>query len=241
MITLVGVGHVFDISDQVRQVILEQMPGAVCVELDPYRYQALLHPEARRSAPAAYRVLAEFQKRLAREFGGEVGREMLTATEAAREIGAEVLFIDTDASALFTKLWREMPVREKAFLMFSAITGFFLTKSRIERELEKFEEDEEAYLQSFGEQFPTLKRVLIDDRNTLMAARIEKATRNHPEVLAVVGDGHVEGILELLGREDVRVVRLRDLRAMESAKPEEASKGNAEVSIRFDYSSENFT
>ncbi|NYT16361.1 MAG: hypothetical protein GKC02_10475, partial [Methanomassiliicoccales archaeon] len=35
MITLVGVGHVFQISAQVRRVIYEKRANAVCVELDP--------------------------------------------------------------------------------------------------------------------------------------------------------------------------------------------------------------
>jgi len=211
MIILVGVGHVFNISDQVRGLIVKHMPRVVCIELDPGRYEALVHPDKQRKVSVTYRLLAQFQRRMAREFGAEVGNEMLSAAETAREIGADVLLIDADASALFMKLWRGMSAKERIYLMFSAMTGFFVTRSRVEKELEKFEENEERYLQQIGEQFPTLKKVLIDDRNRLMATRIESASQRYADVLAVIGDGHIEGVSKLLSGVDVQVYRLREL------------------------------
>ena len=41
MIILLGVGHVFDIADQVKGLIERERPDAVCVELDRARYQIL--------------------------------------------------------------------------------------------------------------------------------------------------------------------------------------------------------
>jgi pheromone shutdown protein TraB len=236
MITLVGVGHVFNISEQVRQIIFSQRPKVVCVELDPHRYETLRNPEAARSMPIMYRMLAEVQKRMAREFGGEVGMEMIAATEAAKEIGAVVEFIDDDAVAIFERLWKEMPVKEKVCLMFSAITGFFMTKGRIEKELERFEENGEDYLRLFGEQFPTIKRMLIDDRNRMMALRIEGACAHHGKVVAVVGDGHIEGIKKLLNKDEIKVFRLRDLREWSSHDEKKSPAGNAEASFHFTYS-----
>jgi len=238
MIVLVGVGHVFNISDQVRELIVKHMPRAVCIELDPGRYEALVHPDKERKVPVTYRLLAQFQKRMAREFGAEVGREMLSAAETAREIGADTLLIDADASALFSQLWREMPAKERIYLMFSAMTGFFVSRSRVEKELERFEENEERYLQQIGEQFPTLKKVLIDDRNRLMAARIENAAQRYADVLAVVGDGHIEGISKLLSGADVHVYRLREL--IDGAKSATAgsSGANAAADVHFSYTYE---
>jgi len=238
MIVLVGVGHVFDISDQVRGLIVRHMPRAVCIELDRARYDTLLHPGRDSKAPVTYRLLARFQKRMAREFGVEAGNEMLSAAKTAREIGADVLLIDADASALFAQLWREMPAKERIYLTFSAITGFFVSRDRVEKELEKFEKNEEGYLREIGEQFPTLKRVLIDDRNKLMAARIEKASQMYDGVLAVIGDGHIEGISKLLAGSDVQVYRLRDL--IDRARPETAgsSGANAVADVHFSYTYE---
>lgn len=238
MIVLVGVGHVFNISDQVRGLILKHMPRAVCIELDPARYDALLHPGRERDVPVTYKLLARFQKRMAREFGVEAGSEMLSAAKAANEVGADVLLVDADASALFMQLWREMPAKERIYLMFSAITGFFVSRSRIEKELEKFEKNEENYLREIGEQFPTLKRVLIDDRNKLMAARIAKASEKYGGVLAVVGDGHIEGISRLLSGSELKIYRLRDLIDGANQETEESLGANAVADIHFSYTFE---
>jgi pheromone shutdown protein TraB len=239
MIVLVGVGHVFNISNQVRGLIVKHMPRAVCIELDPGRYDVLLHPGRERKVPVTYRLLAQLQKRMAREFGAEAaGSEMLSAAETAREIGADVLLIDADASALFMQLWREMPAKERIYLMFSAITGFFVSRSRVEKELEKFEENEEKYLQQIGEQFPTLKKVLIDDRNRLMATRIENASQRYADVLAVVGDGHIEGISKLLSGGNVQVYRLRELIDDAKSATTGSSGANTVADVHFNFTYE---
>jgi pheromone shutdown protein TraB len=232
MITLVGVGHVFQISPQVRRVIHERRADAVCVELDPRRYQALLDDKKGKDIPLTYRMLSMFQKRLAKQFGGEVGQEMISAVEAAREIGADALLIDVDAGSMFNNLWRKMPFKEKVGLMFSSLVSMFASKRKVERELEEFEHNEELYLGAFESQFPTLKKVLIDDRNELMASRIGQADDRYGNVVAIVGDGHVEGMRRLLVDREVQVIRLSDLRSMSGEwKPEEQTGTDASFSF----------
>lgn len=236
MIIILGVGHVFDISSQVRGIIEDERPDVVCVELDPLRYHALLNPSQNRSnAQLTYRLLAAFQRRLARQYGGEVGAEMVTATRVAQEIGSEVLLIDADANKLFRQLWQEMPLQEKVKLGLSAVTSLFLSRRRVEQELESFQAHEEAYLDQMGEQFPTLKRMLIDERNEIMARRIDAAASRFPNVLVVVGDGHVEGIVRLLDRDDIKVIRLREIRGQEREQPKGPSS-NAQVRYHYDAS-----
>ncbi len=234
MIVILGVGHVFKISEQVRDIVLSERPDAVCVELDPQRYQALVQPRGRSDAQAAYKLLAAFQRRLAQQYGGEVGSEMLAATKAAQEIGAAVLFIDLNAASMFRRLWHEMPFKEKLFLGASAFTSMFLTKERVEKELENFQENEEEYLASLEKQFPTLKRMLIDERNEIMANRIQEASQRYPKVLAVVGDGHVEGILKLLSKEEVRVYRLKEIRGRKEG--DSGAQSNSQIEFHFEYS-----
>lgn len=234
VIVILGVGHVFDISKQVARIIEDERPDAVGVELDPGRYQALLHPGGKSDARLAYRLLAKMQRRIAHQYGGEVGAEMLAATKAAQGIGADVLFIDTDASQMFRRLGSEMPLREKVKLGLSAITSLFIGRKTVERELENLQDNEDKYMGEMGEQFPTLKRVLVDERNAIMAKRIDQAASRYPTVVAVVGDGHVEGIMRLLNRDDVRVYRLKDIR--NDGKPSTARpvQSNAQVGFHFE-------
>lgn len=232
MITLVGVGHVFQISAQVRRVICEQRANAVCVELDPRRYRALIQEGQGTKTPVSYRLLSMFQKRLARQFGGEVGQEMISAVDAAKEVGADTLFIDVDAGAMFNRLWRQMPLKEKTRLFFSGFLSLFASKDKVEKELEDFQENEEVYMTAFEQHMPTLKKVLIDDRNRLMASRIEMADDQYGNVVAIIGDGHVEGIRKLLEGREVQVTRLSELRSMEPLS-ESPEKGSGDVSFSF--------
>ncbi len=235
MITLIGVGHVFKIADQVKGVILGEMPGAVCVELDPARYYALSHPEVQRRGPITYRILSRFQRRMAESFGGELGSEMLAAAEAARLLGVEALMIDMDAKTVFNRVWREMSVKERLKLFLSAITGMFASKESVETELESFSENEEAYIKEFESQFPTLKRILIDERNQLMSARILEAEGRYGNVVAVIGEGHMDGIRRLLGDRAVQLVRLKELQSGEAGKRYTASKDGKEVTFSYQY------
>lgn len=217
MITIVGVGHVFAISEGVKDLIRSRRPEVVCLELDPGRYRALVHKEESRSVPLQYRLLGYFQKRMATKFGTEVGDEMLAAVAAAREVGAKVALIDMDAGTVFTRLWKRMSFKEKMHLMGGAFVGLFASKERVEKELDKYEESSDQYMELLGEGFPSIKEVLIDDRNKFMAGRLSELAAQHGSIVVVVGDGHVSGIVSGLQGIEVETVRLKDLRAVPAA------------------------
>lgn len=228
MIVLVGVAHVIDVSRQIDELVGHYSPGAVGVELDPARYRAMLDKSPRGNVPLPYRLLALMQRRLAEQFGGEVGAEMLAAIEAARKHGAQSIFIDVDAGKLFNSLLRQMSFKERVLLFFSSFTGLFMSRRRVEKELEQFQSNEEMYMNAMAQSYPTVKRVLIDERNEHMAQALLKAESEFGSVLAVVGDGHVEGIRKLLAKEDTVVYRLKELKDLR-LRP----KSNSEASFSF--------
>ncbi|MCK4443433.1 MAG: TraB/GumN family protein [Thermoplasmata archaeon] len=215
MITIVGVGHVFDIGDQVRDVILHRSPSVVCVELDAARYQALMTRDVRGSAPLSYRALAFFQKSIAKKYGQDVGQEMVAAINSAQQVGARVAFIDLDSLQVFQKFWRMMTFKERVKLVFALVTSIFVPKKTVDKEIQKFEESEVEYMEAFGREFPSAKKVLIDERNTHMAMAIRKLSDEFGNLVAVVGDGHVDGLTKLLEDQSVEIIRLKDLRTME--------------------------
>ncbi|HYY48402.1 MAG TPA: TraB/GumN family protein [Thermoplasmata archaeon] len=227
MITLLGVGHVFDIGRAIRAEILARRPGVVALELDLVRYQALLAhaPRTRGLSPLA--LLAQFQVRIARQYGVEVGDEMIAAARAAQEIGAEVALIDQDSRATLRRVWREMSVRERVRLLVSALGGLFTRKERVEAELQRFYRDEPGFLQEFGRELPTAKRILIDDRDASMARRLRDLASSKGDVVAVVGEGHLDGLVRQLGGVPVQVIHLNELR---TAPP--GSNASANVSVQ---------
>src|SRR3989440_5372439 len=150
MITLLGVGHVFDIGRSIRAEILARRPRVVALELDPIRYNALLNraPRGRGLSPLA--LLAQFQIRIARQYGVEVGDEMVAAARAAQEIGAEIALIDQDSRAILGRVWRDMSLTERGRLLVSPIGGLFTPKENDEAEPPRLYQNEAAFLQEFA-------------------------------------------------------------------------------------------
>ena len=146
MITLIGVGHVFDIKRNIEQLILERNPSVVCVELDKLRYQALVAKTPRENAPLVYQMLAKFQEKIAKKYGVGVGEEMISAIETTKKIGARLAFIDVDASNTFDKIWNSMNAFEKLKFTLGAMGGLFVRKKHVERELKKFEKNQDHYM-----------------------------------------------------------------------------------------------
>lgn len=233
MITLIGTGHVFDIGARVRDEIRRRAPNVVAIELDPPRYHALRNKsQDRKGAPLFYRLLADFQTRVANDYGVEAGDEMLAAANEAQALGVPLALIDKDAQQTFQRLLKEMRFSEKAKLAGSALVGVLLPGKSVEKQVDEMQENYAAYFEEMGKRFPTLKRVLLDERNEHMANALLEIAKTNERVVAVVGDGHVDGMLPLLLKANAQVetVRLKDLRA----KDEAPATGTNVASVSFD-------
>ena len=74
MITLIGTGHVFNLSSALIDIFDEKNPNVICVELDQQRLNALLlkktdperYKEASKNNPFIYKILARFQDNMAK-------------------------------------------------------------------------------------------------------------------------------------------------------------------------------
>jgi len=240
MITLIGTGHVFDLTTPLLTIFDEKYPDVICVELDPQRYQALIqrqtHPndpgQPDTSLPFIYRLLARFQENMAHQYGVTAGSEMLTAINYAQSHQLPLEFIDTNAQQLFTTMWRTMPMREKLKLLLSGVSGLFVSRSQVEKELEKYQSDFDTYIQEIGSRFPTIKKVLIDDRNHHMATALETLASRYERIIACLGDGHVPGISALLTDKHLafEAIRLPDLQHIH---PEPTDGSTAQFSIDY--------
>jgi len=74
MITIIGTGHIFRISEQIAFAIKHIWPDAVLVELDGARYKAMTAPpENTDEAPKIYKRAAEYQEKMASEYGTTPG------------------------------------------------------------------------------------------------------------------------------------------------------------------------
>lgn len=222
MITLIGTGHVFDISDAITAVFDEKNPDVVCVELDTQRYHGLIQKKTdpssvkqnQKNLPMIYTMLARFQDSMANQYGVSAGDEMMTAITYAQTQAIPLHLIDMHAQTLFITMWKTMPFFEKLKLLLSGFTGIFVSKKRVEEELKNFQQDSDTYIKEIGKRFPTIKKTLIDDRNEYMAQKIMTLNTNYQSIMVCIGDGHIQGISEILQKNNIEfeTIRLGDLR-----------------------------
>lgn len=222
-LVLIGAGHVFEIGAPIRHLIHTERPAVVALELDKDRYQGLLQRERGgqptaaeiKKIPRVYRGLAKFQESVADSFGVRPGQEMLVAAKTAHEVGAKVALIDRHAQSVVRDAFKRMRMREKIRFFWLAFVSALPSKKKgnIEAEIQRYQQNPERYLDELGKEFPTIKKVLIDERNDHMAEKLRALVREHGSVVAVVGDGHVPGLVRMLEAEKPVVHRLKDLRA----------------------------
>ncbi|MFQ6012867.1 MAG: TraB/GumN family protein [Thermoplasmata archaeon] len=212
MITLLGVSHVFRLGPRIHEEIARRRPDLIALELDPLRLQTLDNPDQVRRIPGVYSLLAAFQRRIAEEYGAGVGEEMLAARDAGRHLGIPVALIDVDSRLTWRDLWASLRPLELLKLAFSALGSLFVGREQIERELHRYQEDYAGFMDALARDYPAVKEVLVDRRNAHMAGELKRLQEAYPRIVAVVGDGHVQGLTSLLDGEEVEVVRLWDLR-----------------------------
>ena len=209
MITLVGVGHIFNLQDAIENILDARRPQAVALELDRNRFIAL-QQERQGKGGGMYGFLARYQRMLAEDYGTTPGAEMLAAASKARSLGADVALIDMDARQVFQRLWRSMRFREKLYMFFGSIGGLFVRKKKMKEEIDRLQREPEAFIDELEKQLPTAKTVLIDERNIHMANNIKRLRERYPNVVVFVGDGHIPGLSSLVEGEK-EIIRLSQL------------------------------
>ena len=205
---LIGTAHVSKHSaEQVKEVIEQEQPDTVCIELDEQRYQSITDgnkwkemdifkviKEKKATLLLMNLAISSFQKRMASQFDISPGQEMIQGIESAKEIGAELVLADRDIQITFSRIWRGIGLKGKAMLLMQVIGGIFSKETITEEELEKMKSQDmiNSMLLEFTDSFPRLKKPLIDERDQYLAQKIKRAPGN--KIVAVLGAAHVPGI-----------------------------------------------
>jgi pheromone shutdown-related protein TraB len=206
--TLVGTAHVSQESaDLVRQVIDREQPDCVCVELDAQRFQTLsqqrrlddldLKEVIRRKqlSPLIVNIiLSSYQKRLGGQLGVMPGTEMLEAAKVAQELNIPVVLGDRDVRVTLGRAWRSTPLLKKFLLLSTLLTSIFDRTTISEEMLRDIRQKDvlSEMLRELGELMPTLRTVLIDERDLYLAHRIRSAVGKR--IVAVLGAAHIPGV-----------------------------------------------
>jgi len=214
-ILLIGTAHISQSSvDEVNDVIEQEKPDTVCIELCASRHQAMMDKDQWKNMDIfkvvregksfllfANLIMTAFQKRLGSQLGVKPGAEMLAAAEASERVNSELLLADRDVKITLQRTWRGMPFWGRMKVLSQLIASLFIREEISKEEIEKLKESDalSEAMQMLADQSPDMKRILIDERDQFMAEKIRQAPGKR--IVAVVGAGHVKGLTGELERE----------------------------------------
>jgi len=230
-IKLIGTAHVSKESiEEVKNIINEEKPDMVCVELDEGRYNAItqnnqweklnlseVFREGKGFLVIANLVLAGFQRRLGSELGVKPGEEMKVAVETAKEKGIPHSLCDREVHTTLRRAWARCGLFSKSKLLASLFASAFSTEKLSEQEIENLKNSNEldGMMGELANYLPSVKETLIDERDRYLASKIWTSVppNSNKRVAAVIGAGHMKGIavwLEKLssGEKDANVSEL---------------------------------
>ncbi|MCZ6558407.1 MAG: TraB/GumN family protein [SAR324 cluster bacterium] len=209
---LIGTAHISAKSaEEVQQVIEAVRPESVCVELCEARHQSLTKPEIWRetdiiqvirkkqaTALLAHLILASFQRRLGDQLGIKPGAEMIQAMQSADAVGAELVLADRNIQITLLRTWRNLGWLDKFKVMFQLLLTLTFSPKLEAEDVEKLKDRDmlTQVMEAFSSSFPKAKASLIDERDLYLAENIRTAPGR--SVVAVVGAGHLDGILARL-------------------------------------------
>ncbi|WP_455645329.1 TraB/GumN family protein [Methanosphaera sp.] len=221
---IIGTAHISDKSvDTVREVIHDKKPEIVAIELDAGRFQNLIDEmngikreqnfdlkkilkSSNLTVTLVSLFLSNMQKRMGEEVGVKPGSEMLEAYKIAREVNADIALIDRNIQTTFKRTLDGMSFREKLSFVWEIIKSYLISD---EEEEELFKEEVEHLKQDdvivevmeyFKETSPGGYNALVHERDAYMAYNLKSLEDKN--VVAVVGAGHKNGILDYLKKPD---------------------------------------
>ena len=208
---ILGTAHVSSESvELVRNQIEEWEPDLIAVELCPSRMAALTEPESldsedllkiikegRSAMILLQSALAAQQRRMGISSGEKPGAELLAAVNAAEESDIPVEMIDRDVVITLRRAWKKMGMVEK----WRILNAILWEEDDEEVSIDEILGDSDllsSMMEEAREVAPRAGEVLIDERDSFLAGRIQQI-RGKGKVLAVIGAGHLSGVVQNLG------------------------------------------
>ena len=211
-IILCGTAHISKESvAEVERLIREEQPGRVCVEIDAARYKSLREGQnwsnlnigqvlknGQAFLMLASLVLSAYQRRLGMDVGSTQGEEMLKAAELSEELNIPYSFSDRDIQTTLRRAWSKSSFFQKVKMLGALIGSAFTNEKLSEEELESLKQKSalQTMMDELADYLPAVKEVFIDERDRFLATNI--FLEREDKILAVVGAGHMDGILEWL-------------------------------------------
>jgi pheromone shutdown-related protein TraB len=225
-IILIGSVHVSrNSSQEVQQLIKEYRPDVVFIELCKSRVGILLSDESPLQESLSMKdalslmkknkgygmlhvLLSEFSRRVAKNINVMPGAEFKAAFLEARNVGARVILGDRPVEVTLKRTWAALSTWERIKFVVHLLmaSGLDITEEEIEK-LRNLDQDILTHmLLQLQTEFPSLSRTLVLERDLFMTAQLRRIQGT--KVVAVVGKGHIKGIVENWENESIDLKQL---------------------------------
>lgn len=214
-LNLVGTSHIAIQSvKDVEAAIEEDEPSLVAIELDKRRLLALGKKESknrisfreiRRLGVKGFLfglVGAYVEKKLGNLVGMKPGGELLKAVQVAKKKNIPIALIDQDIEVTLRKFGKALTWKEKFRFGWDLLKATITRKPEVSFDLRQVPSKEiiKQLTNRVKERYPSVYKVLIEDRNKIMAKRLAILMKTHEKenIVAVVGAGHEEEMVEII-------------------------------------------
>ena len=230
MIYLLGTSHISSASvAQIKKEGGSLKYSVVAVELDPIRLKSMFSKESGSLSPRLifqvgvvgylFAVLGRYvQQKLGRVVGVMPGEEMKTAVVLSAKNKLKLALIDRRIDKTLRAFSTEFSFMDKMRMVYDFFYAILFQKKYLEKvgfksfDLTSVPSSEVVKLMvgHLENRYPSLYKVLIHDRNKVMVNGLVRLSRKEEnegvDMLAVVGAGHVPGMVELLEKKKVEFV-----------------------------------
>ena len=209
----------------VERAIALLKPSAICVELCQPRYDALRDQDRWRKLDlsrlikdkkigllVSSLILSSFQKKIGAEAGVQPGAEMVRAADLAVEHGIPLYLSDREVRVTLIRAWRKVGFFSRLWLASTLFASLLVRDDIPPEEIERLKQEDVLadLFANLPARYDSIKQVIIDERDLYLAEKILRATeelgakakQKRPQVLAVVGAGHLNGVERALVSEE---------------------------------------
>lgn len=218
-LTIIGTSHIsIESVKQVESILLKIKPDIIALELDPIRFQALLKPEKKIKLQDIRKIGlkgflfniigAYIQKKLGEIVKVKPGSEMKKAIKTAKKLNSKIYLIDQDIRTTLKKLSKEFTWKEKFQVIEDIFLSFFSSK-KISFDLTKVPSQKliDQLTSELKEKYPSLYKVLVKERNEIMAKNLYKLIQTNKNIVAILGIGHEKEIINIIKKNDAKVLK----------------------------------
>ena len=219
-LTIIGTSHIAKQSlKKVESTINKIKPEFIAIELDKKRYYSLIKKTRRKLRLKDIRKIgikgylfnligAWVERKLGKLVGVQPGSEMLKAINLAHEHKSKIALIDQDIEITLRRLSKSITFKEKWNFFIDILKSIFFGKREMKRlgikkiDLTKVPSKKmiKKLIKKVKERYPSVYRVLIEERNYVLAANLRQLMQENPKskIVAVIGAGHEDDVYNLV-------------------------------------------